>query len=156
MGLRDIVDAVKLDMMIDVGDVAVGKPLKYRRKPDTWDDLEAWKKHLSNLRIGGCLPITFNAAFEPRNGKNKEGFLGVCWDRIYIRATMSVLDADTPDVIRTVAIGITRYAPSARPDKTTNRFLRAMCRELYLHDLDEWLAKAGMNEYYPHPENKTA
>lgn len=127
---------------IGQGDTHI-KEIKTRQKPDTIYDFNAWVSYVEKWQISGPLPISIKVLWKSTGSR-----MG-----IFVEARLRTVD---PIVYKfhkcqyPVEVEIIKYVPSARPNRSTDRWLRAVCRELYLHELDEWIFIDGKRRFNPH------
>ncbi len=95
------------------------------------DRLERWRDFGNTVKIDGPIPITFEF--------HEFGTVGQisCW----VRASIRLVDGGTASEISK------RQEVFGEPDINQ---LRALAREVYLHELDEWISVGGCRMFDPH------
>jgi hypothetical protein len=103
---------------------------------DSKEDLRAWIKYIRQWKVGGPLPIILWADMD-------DGF-----PRVQVNAILETWGVGKGH--QDMEIRVSRLTPTKRPDRYSTRWVRAICRELYLHELDEWISIGKKRKYNPH------
>lgn len=139
--------AVKNGFVLE--EVSAPQSTRIRKPGDTWDDYLIWGSYLRQYAIGGPLIVSFIAVWTAieKASSVKKTVMGV-----HIMAKMHSFDRDNR--LEKAEVELSRYAHSSRPNRYSPRWLRAIARELYLHELDEWLLIDGKRRFDPHAKEK--
>jgi hypothetical protein len=137
--LGDIFGRMKLDFIEPTPEqrsqrVLPAMTITFSASPEIEACAERWRALVAKTKVGGLLPITFEVeTFSPLD--------------ISIKAYMRVPDRDGPyNSLEQPQIRCRRVV-HGEPEASV---LRALARELYLHELDEWFLVDGVRLYDPH------